>query len=313
MPSDVAETFDDVADVGVLTRMRVLLPELPTSVRRTAERILDDPRSSVAGTINDLADAAGTSAGAVSRLCRALGLDGYPDLRIAVTAEAAAAYGSWDVDIGRDLGPNDSLAVVARTLEAAQTRAVHATLAGLDLHAVAAAAAAIGAADRVHVYGVSGSAIMARELDLRLVRIGVPCWTYADVHDGLVAAALLRPGDVAIAVSHSGETDETLDMLECARAHGARTVAITGGHRSRLASIADHILITVAEATTFRDGPLASRHSELTVVELLYLAVGQGNYERTARHLAETAAAVRPRHPERLPPRDTAHHPRRIR
>ncbi|WP_370614385.1 MurR/RpiR family transcriptional regulator [Mumia sp. Pv 4-285] len=288
------------APESVLTQMRLLLPDLPSSMRLTAQRILDDPRSAVAGTINDLAVSAGTSTGAVSRLCRTLGLDGYPSLRVSVITEAAAtAYGSWNVDISREIGPSHSLADVARTLEAVQARAVHTTLAGLDLDAVAAAAAAISGATRVHMYAVSGSGVMARELELRLSRIGVACWTYADVHDGLVAAAQLGDGDVAIAISHSGETDETLDMLATARDHGALAVAITAGPRSRLAALADHVLVTVAEETTFQDGPLASRHSELAVVEMLYLAVGQHDYDRTVQLLSETERAVRPRRPER--------------
>lgn len=300
----------DMTDATLLGRLRVLLPDLPESTRLTAQRILDDPRSAVAGTINDLAAGAGTSTGAVSRLCRALGLDGYPSLRVSVLTEAGSTpYGSWNADISREIGPNDTLADVARTLEAVQARAVHTTLAGLDLEAVAAAATAIAAARRVTVHAVSGSAIMARELELRLSRIGVPCWTYADVHDGLVAAAQLRESDVAIALSYSGETDETLDMLACARDHGALTVAITAGPRSRLADLADHVLVTVAEATTFRDGPLASRHSELAVVEMLYLAVGQHDYDRTVAMLAETARAVRPRRPERRT-RTARPHPR---
>lgn len=300
----------DGATDGVLARLRLLLPDLPDSTRRTAQRILDDPHSAVAGTINDLAVSAGTSTGAVSRLCRALSLDGYPSLRVSVIAEAAStAYGSWNADISREIGPNDSLAEVAKTLEAVQARAVHTTLAGLDLEALAATATAIGSASRVHVYAVSGSGVMARELELRLSRIGIPCWTYADVHDGLVAAAQLRDGDAAVAISYTGETDETLDMLSCARDHGAVTVAITAGPRSRLASLADHVLVTVAETTTFRDGPLASRHSELAVVEMLYLAVGKHDYDRTVALLSETERAVRPRRPERRA-RTTRSHPR---
>ncbi|MBW9205351.1 MurR/RpiR family transcriptional regulator [Mumia sp. zg.B17] len=285
---------------GVLARMRMLVPDLPESTRLTAECILDDPHSAVAGTISDLAASAGTSTGAVSRLCRTLGLDGYPSLRVSVIREAAAtAYGSWNADISREIAPGDSLADVARTLEAVGARAVHSTLAGLDLDAVAAAAGAISGAKRVHVYAVSGSGVMARELELRLSRIGIACWTYADVHDGLVAAAQLGDGDVAIAISYSGETDETLDMLATARDRGALTVAITAGPRSRLAALADNVLVTVAEATTFQDGPLASRHSELAVVEMLYLAVGQHDYDRTVQLLSVTERAVRPRRPER--------------
>ncbi|SEE27410.1 MurR/RpiR family transcriptional regulator [Ruania alba] len=285
---------------GVLAQIRRLLPQLPTAVRRTAEQLLNDPHGSVAGTITELAEAAGTSPGAVSRLCRTLDLDGYPALRVAVTADAASsAHGHWDVDISRTIGPHDPLSDVVRTFEAAQARAVHATLACLDLDAVQAVADAIGTARRVHVYGVSGSGVIARELELRLTRIGVPCWTYADVHDGLVAAVQLTEGDVALAVSHSGETQETLDMVACARERGALTAAITGGHSSSLADLVHHSLLTISAETTFRDGPLAARHSELAVVEVLYLAVSQSTYKRTVQHLADTARAVRPRRPER--------------
>ncbi len=275
--------------------MRGMLPELPGAVRRVAEHVLADPAGSMEQSILDLADRCGTSPSTVSRLCRSLGLSGYPALRLAVVAEAAGS--SWDRDITGEINeikPSDSLGVVARRLGAAQARAVKDTLARLDLRAVGEAADAVVRAGRVDLYGVSGSAIMAVELQLRLHRIGVSAWAWSDVHEGLTGAALLRPGDAAIAISYSGATRETLDMLSCAHDHGATTVAITGDPRSPIASVADVILPTVAQDTTFRDGPLAARHSELTVVELLYVAVGQRTYERTVRALSETAAAVRP-------------------
>lgn len=279
---------------GILAELRRLLPDLPDSVRRTAERVLADPVASVAGTITDLAEASGTSPSAVSRLCRRLGVDGYPALRIAVVADATASASSpWEIDISRTIGPTDSLEDVAGTLGAATSRAVHDTLAGLDLDVLRDVAHAVAGARRVHLYGVSGSAVMTAELQLRLHRIGIATWSFADVHEGLTGAALLGPGDVAIAVSYTGETIETLEMLRAAGSRDALTVAVTGAPRSSLAAVADRILVTVTEETTFREGPLAARFSELTVVELLYLAVGQLTYERTTELLTQTALAVR--------------------
>ncbi|WP_147916711.1 MurR/RpiR family transcriptional regulator [Ruania zhangjianzhongii] len=278
---------------GILTRLRFLLPELPDSLRITAEHILNDPRGAVSGTIGDLARAADTSTGAVSRLCRRLGLDGYPALRIAVAEDSGSRSAEhWNVDVSRGIDPGAPLTDVVRTLEAVQARAVHDTLAALDLPAVTALARAIGTARRVHVYGVSGSAIMARELALRLSRIGVPCWTYADVHDGLAGAAQLSDTDAALAVSHSGHTAETLAMLQCANEQGATTAVITSAHRSPLADLAEHVLLTTGTQTLFQDGPLAARHAELAVIEVLYVAVGQLTYERTVDHLARTAQAI---------------------
>lgn len=287
----------------ILTDLRGLLPELPDSVRKVAEHVLADPSTAVAGTLRELAAASGTSPSAVSRLCRRLGVDGYPELRVAVARDAATGGDTpWQVDISRTISPTDSLEDVARTLEAAQSLAVRGTLAGLDLDAVRAVAAATHSARRVQLYGVSGSSVMAAELHLRLHRIGVPTWSYADVHEGLTGASLLEPGDLAIAFSFTGETRETVEMLRTAAGRGAVTAAVTGARRSSLARTADHVLVTVTEETTFREGPLAARFSELTVVELLYLAVSQTGIERSAELLERTAAAVRD-HQESRPSR----------
>ncbi|HLV54098.1 MAG TPA: MurR/RpiR family transcriptional regulator [Actinotalea caeni] len=289
---------------GVLTDLRRLRPELPASVRKVADTVLADPAGAVAGTLQELAATSGTSPSAVSRLCRRLGVDGYPALRLSVIADAAAGTGSpWELDISRTISPTDPLEDVARTLGAAQTYAVMDTLAGLDLDAVRALADAIAAARRVQLYAVSGSAVMTMELQLRLHRIGVPTWSFTDVHEGLTGAALLEPGDVAIAVSFTGETVETVEMLRTAAERGALTAAVTGGAESTLARAADHVLVTVTEETTFREGPLAARFSELTVVELLYLAVSQASVARTTELLDRTAHAVRSHQRRRPAPR----------
>ncbi|SDD32643.1 MurR/RpiR family transcriptional regulator [Auraticoccus monumenti] len=290
---------------GVLGDLRRMAPELPTSVRSIAEQLLADPVAGVSGTIHDLAAASGSSPSAVSRLCRRLGVDGYPGLRIAVLADAPRSGASaWELDVSRTISPEDSLEDVARVLGAAQARAVQDTLAGLDLAAVRAAADRIVAARRVHVFGVSGSSVMGTELQIRLHRIGIPVWSHADVHEGLTAAALLGPGDVALAISATGTTVETLEVVRCAAAHGATTVAVTGVRTSPLADLADHVLLTVTEETTFRAGPLAARFSELTVIELVYLAVAQQTAERTTELLEATAEAVHG-HTGRTSPRTT--------
>lgn len=272
--------------------LRRVAPELPGALRRIADEVLADPAGSVRGTIVELAERCGTSASTVTRLAQQLGFAGYPALRVAVAASASVA-GAWDERVRREFTADTELSEVARGLAAAQARAVRETLAALDLSALDAAAAAVAGAGRVDVFGVSGSAIMAAELRMRLHGIGVPAWVSADVHEGLTAAALQSAGDVTVGVSHRGTTRETLDVLRRARDAGAITVAITGYPGSPVGEVADHVLTTVSQQTTFRDGPLAARHSELTVVEMLYVAVAQRTFDRSVRAMRATAEAVR--------------------
>jgi DNA-binding MurR/RpiR family transcriptional regulator len=169
---------------------------------------------------------------------------------------------------------------------------MHDTVALLDLTQVAAAADAIAAASRTDIYGASGSALVGADMQLSLHRIGVAAWAWTDVHSGLASAAVLAPGDVAIGISHTGQTRETTEMLAEAGSRGATTIALTSFPRSPVAEAADLVLATAAQATTFRPDALSARHPQLVVLDLLYIAVAQRTHERAHAAFQRTARAV---------------------
>ena len=278
---------------GVLVRVRTLLPEFTGALQRVAEQVLTDPAAASRATIVELAERSGTSPATVTRFCRALGFDGYADLRLGIAAETGRARSAgWTVDIGREIQPGDPLERVLGQIMAADTRAMHDTAALLDLAEVERAAVAIAAAPRVNIFGASGSALVGEEMQFSLHRIGVPVWAWTDVHNGLASAALSRAGDVALGISHSGETGETIELLAEASSRGATTIALTSFPRSPLAELADIVLLTATQATTFRPDALSARHPQLVVLDLLYVAVAQRTHERSHAAFQRTAQAV---------------------
>src|ERR1700754_47453 len=91
---------------GVLVRVRSLLPEFTVALRRVAEQVLTDPAPASRATIVELAERSGTSPATVTRFCRALGFDGYADLRLGIAAETGRARSAgWTFDIGRGIQP----------------------------------------------------------------------------------------------------------------------------------------------------------------------------------------------------------------
>jgi DNA-binding MurR/RpiR family transcriptional regulator len=161
------------------------------------------------------------------------------------------------------------LGTVLRQLVAADIVAMRETAARLDLGAVRAAARAVATARRVDICGP----LVGAELHRRLHGTGVSAWYWQDLHAGLSSAANLGPADVAIGVSHSGHDRETVEILAEAGSRGARTVAVTGFPAAPLAGVADVVLLTAAEPATFRPDAMAAHHSQLLVLDLLYLAV----------------------------------------
>jgi DNA-binding MurR/RpiR family transcriptional regulator len=277
----------------LLVHLRSLLPDLAGALRQVANVILEDPAWASRATIVDLGERSGTSPATVTRFCRAVGVAGYTELRVAIATEIGrAVQAGWELGIGDDVMPTDPLDQVLRTLLAVDQQAMRETAAGLDLEVLSAVVDAIVAARRVDLYAIGGSAAIVTEMQLRLHRIGIASWTWSDVHNGLTSAALLGPADVAIAVTHSGRTTETVEMLELARRRGATTVAITNFASSPIAAVADHVLGTAVHETTFRSGAMAARHSQFLLLDLLYLAVAQRTHERATDAFARTADAV---------------------
>ena len=279
-------------------RIRALLPSLQPSMRQVAERVLADTTATASLKVTELAAASGVSEATVIRFCKAIGFAGYPQLRLALAAETGRAQGAdrVDRDLESDIAPGDDLAKVVEKIVFADARAVEETGAQLDIVMLERVVEALVRAQRVDLYGVGASAFVALDFQHKLHRIGRVAFAWSDTHVALTSAALLRPGDVAIGISHTGTTTDTIDALTEARAHGATTVALTNFPRSPIARAAEHVLTTAARETTFRSGATASRLAQLTVVDCLFVGVAQRTYGQTLAALDATRTAVSTRH-----------------
>lgn len=151
-------------------------------------------------------------------------------------------------------------------------------------------------ATRVDVYGIGASATVGADLQQKAHRIGVVSFAWNDPHIALTSATLLTKQDVAIGISHSGSTSETIESLAVARQHGARTIAVTNFPLSPLAKGADIVLTTAARETSLRSGATASRIAALTVVDCLYIAVAQRDLRRARKAVADSRKAVEGHH-----------------
>jgi len=74
---------------GLIVQISGLLPSLSPAEQRVARLVIADPADAARRTITELATAAGTSEATVIRFCRSVGMEGYPQLRIRLAAEAA--------------------------------------------------------------------------------------------------------------------------------------------------------------------------------------------------------------------------------
>ncbi len=283
---------------GVVIRIRALAPSLSPAEQRVAGLVLEDPSRAASRTITELARAAGTSETTVIRFCKVLGLPGYPELRLRLAAESARESvrdGGRGRVVGSDIGPGDSMEQIVEKVAFADARAVEETARQLDVDTLDEVAEALARAGRIELFGVGASAFVALDFQQKLHRIGRLAFAWVDTHAALASAALLAKGDVAVGISHTGATGDTIEVLTQARERGATTVALTNFPRSPIVGVADHVLTTAARETTFRSGATASRIAQLTVVDCLFVGVARRHYRETLGALEATFDAIRGR------------------
>src|SRR6266568_5133232 len=205
-------------DIGILVTIRSLLPSLAPVERRVAQAVLDDPQGVAWRSISELARTCGTSATSVVRFCRAIGLRGYPDLRLALAGAVARHDDATAVAAASDdIGPDDDAAQITKKIAYADARAVTDTASHLDIATLVQVTEALAKASRIDIYGVGASGFVALDLQMKLQRIGRPAFAWPDPHMAISSAALRAVGDVAIGLSHTGTTVDTIDALREAR------------------------------------------------------------------------------------------------
>ncbi|SCE96107.1 transcriptional regulator, RpiR family [Micromonospora coriariae] len=278
---------------GLIVHISGLLPSLSPAEQRVARLVVADPAAAARRTITDLATAAETSEATVIRFCRSVGMDGYPQLRIRLAAEAARRVEPPDARVvGGDIPPGADLAQIIATIAFNDARAVEETAEQLDPAICEQVVEAIAGAGRIDIYGAGASGFVASDFQQKLHRIGRIAFYFPDVHTALTSAALLGRGDVAVGISHTGTTSDVIEVLEQARTRGAVTVALTNFPRSPITDVADFVLTTAARETTYRSGATASRLAQLTVVDCLFVGVAARNRSRARKALEATAEAV---------------------
>ena len=279
------------SDIGILVTIRSLLPSLAPVERRVAQAVLDDPQGVAWRSISELARTCGTSATSVVRFCRAIGLRGYPDLRLAL-AGAVARDDAAPAAAADDIDPADDAAAITKKIAYADARAVTDTASHLDIATLVQITDALAKASRIDIYGVGASGYVALDLQMKLQRIGRPAFAWPDPHMAISSAALRAGGDVAIGLSHTGTTVDTIDALREAGSHGATTAAVTNFPWSPITEVADFVLLTAARETAFRSGAMTSRIAQLTVVDCLFVTLAQQDLPGTRVALERTFAAA---------------------
>ena len=197
---------------GCLLRIREALHALTPKEQHLANFLLLQPERAVDMSIDELADICGVSISTVIRLCKSLGYSGYKELCRNLYSDLTAP--AQPESSFEDIHPGDRPEVVMRNIFMSSIKAIENTFAIMDVSALEAAVDKLCAARRIDFYGLGASGFVALDASNKFQRCDKLAIAHMDTHSQLLSALTLRPEDVAVLISYSGDTT---DMLNLAR------------------------------------------------------------------------------------------------
>lgn len=270
-------------------RLKRKYPDLRSSEKRVADYILKNPEDIANFSITELAQKCSTSETTVNRLSRSIGYSGYTQMKIVITQDLAQKTLKT---IPGDIKEGDSIIDAAEKLKYCLTSAIEHTFEILNISELNRAIESILKAERIYFYGIGGSGYVARIAHHLFLKAGIFNTACDSGYMQVITAALLSRRDLAIGISHSGDTKDVVKALEIAKEKGATTIAITGNRQSAIVSRADINLLTFSKEEPIYGDFMEAKVSQLFIIDLLYIGILLKNIPAFTDYLEETAKAI---------------------
>lgn len=170
---------------------------------------------------------------------------------------------------------NEQSLVLAREVLDAERDAIAKVRDGLGETFMQAVSLLLDCRGKIACTGVGKSGHVARKAAATFASTGAPAFYMHPAEAGHGDIGALSPGDILLALSYSGESEEVLDLLPALRSRGADLIAITGTAESSLARAAS-VFLTAAvsrEACPLNLAPTASSTAMLALTDALAVAL----------------------------------------
>ncbi len=170
--------------------------------------------------------------------------------------------------------PARALQLAARTFEI-EARALQALAAQQGEGFAAAVGAMLDCRGRVVVMGMGKSGHVGRKIAATLASTGTPAFFVHPAEASHGDLGMLMGGDVVLAISNSGESDELAAILPAIRRLGVTLVAMTGNPESTLARHAEMVISSAVaeEACPLNLAPTASTTAQMALGDALAVAL----------------------------------------
>ena len=273
----------------VIAKIHNVFKNLTATEQKIASYILEFPEKIINMTAKDLASACETVPSAVNRLCKSIGVEGFPKLKISLAA-AVGKEGYNENNIPFDKEDNSKM--IFNKVFNSGINTLKSTCQMLDFSKIDEISKRFASAQRIFIFGVGTSSVVAVDAAYRFSQLDVQAYAYTDILQMNVMAKNMKNGDVAFGISHSGRTKAVVDAMRSAKQVGATTVALASFTKSLLYTESDYSISVYADEKNYPVEAVSARIAHMCVIDALMLSIASLNYEDYSKHISLRNAAL---------------------
>lgn len=275
--------------VSIRLQIRTMYNDFSPKEQAIADYVLENSSKVAHSSISDLANELGIADSTFFQFTKKLGYNGFKDFKMAMLIQENDFSA---IAIHENIDQNDTELTMAQKVFDSNITTLNDTQILLRQEDLKQAVDLINNSDRLFFFGVGGSEIVATDAYHKFLRSPISVFHSTDYHIQLMEASLLTPTDCAILISHTGQSKETIRLAETVKATGAKVIVVTSQAHSPLAKLGDVVFISIAEETEFRSEALASRISQLSIMDSLYVILMFYNQEEARDSISKVRRVI---------------------
>lgn len=279
-----------MAGHDLIGQIRGDYPHYTKAEKKVANYVLENPKKVLFMSISDLADACKVGDTSVFRFCRSLNLQGYQEFKMQLSLSMHVENDAIE-ELG-EVSVKDSFDILAKKVLQNNLNAINETYSLIDSSDFAKAMYYLEHANHIHFFGVGTSMLTAMVAMNKFLRITPNVHCMMDSHMQAMSASMMTEKDLAIVISYSGATKDTIHVAKQAKKVGAKVVCITKFAKSPLTAYSDVTILCGSKEGPLEGGSTSSQMSQMFLIDLMYMEFYRNKFEVTNKNRHKTADAV---------------------
>lgn len=280
-----------MANGNFILSIQAMYNQFTKAEKKVADFVLKNPKKVLFMSITDLADACSVGDTSVFRFCRTMNLRGYQEFKMRLSL-SITNEDKDNEELEVDVAPNDTFETLAQKVLKSNLDAINETYTLLNGEEFSLAMDYFEAAENVYIFGVGSSMLTAMEAMNKFLRITPKVHCIQDPHMQSMIASMLTEKDLAIFISYSGSTKDTIHVAQLAKQSGAKIIAISRFIKSPLTSYSDVTILCGANEGPLQGGSTSAKMGLLYILDLMYAEYYRRNYEVSRDNNQKTASSV---------------------